>query len=267
MAENIILKTPAQIEKMREAGRIVAQALDMVGKLAAPGVTTKELDTAVEELIIRAGGIPLFKDYPAHSPVVSAFPASICASVNEQVVHGIPSERELQDGDIISIDIGVELDGWCGDAAKTFAIGDVSKKVRKLLEVTESSLMKAVEQSRPGRKLRDVGGAVQKEVERNGFSVVKQFVGHGIGQDMHEAPQIPNYVPGPRERLDGHFPDCVLRAGMVLAIEPMVNMGRSEVLVDRRDGWTVYTKDRTWSAHFEHSVAVTENGPYILTEL
>ncbi len=267
MAERIILKTPAEIALMREAGRVVAQALDAVGRAVAPGVTTKELDSLVEELIINAGGVPTFKNYPAHTPRIPAFPASICASVNEQVVHGIPGGRELREGDVIAVDIGVHLNGWCGDAAKTFAVGEIGRKARKLLEVTEASLMRAIESARPGKKLRDVSAAVQKEVESNGLSVVKQFVGHGIGRDMHEAPQIPNYVPGPRERLDGYFPDHVLRAGMVLAIEPMVNLGKSEVLVDRRDGWTVYTKDRTWSAHFEHTVALTEDGPLILTEL
>ncbi len=267
MAERIILKTPAEIAKMREAGRVVARALDLVGKMVAPGVTTKELDRAVEESIIQAGGIPTFKNYPAHSPRFPAFPASICASVNEQVVHGIPGERELREGDIISVDVGVHLDGWCGDAARTFAVGTANKKIQKLLDVTENSLKRAIENAKVGKKLRNVCAAVQKEVETNGFSVVRQFVGHGIGRDMHEAPQIPNYVCGPNERLDDYFPDCSLRAGMVLAIEPMVNAGGWEVLVDKKDGWTVYTKDRTWSAHFEHTVAVTENGPQILTEL
>ena len=266
-SEKIILKSPAEILKMREAGRIVAQALATIGKMAEPGVTTKELDATVEELIIKAGGIPTFKNYPAANPRYPAFPASICASMNEQVVHGIPSERELRDGDIISIDVGVHLDGWCGDAAKTFAVGGVSRKHKKLLEVTENSLMRAIDNARVGKKLRDVSAAVQKEVESNGMSVVKQFVGHGIGREMHEPPQIPNYVCGPRERLEGYFPDCDLRAGMVLAIEPMVNLGASDVLVDKKDGWTVYTKDRSWSAHFEHSVALTEDGPLILTEL
>ncbi len=267
MAENIILKTPADIAKMREAGRVVARALAMVGKLVAPGVTTKALDSAVEELIIKAGGTPTFKNYPGPTPRVLPFPASICASVNEQVVHGIPGERELREGDILSVDVGVHLDGWCGDAARTFAVGEVGKKARKLLDVTENSLRRAIENAKPGKRLRDVSSAVQKEVESNGLSVVKQFVGHGIGRAMHEPPQIPNYVCGPRERLEGYFPDHVLKAGMVLAIEPMVNLGGSEVLVDRRDGWTVYTKDRAWSAHFEHTVAVTDDGPMILTEL
>lgn len=267
MAEKIILKSPAEIEKMREAGRVVARALKLVGDMVEPGVTTKALDKAVEELIIESGGVPTFKDYPSHNPLIPAFPASICASVNEQVVHGIPSERELRDGDIISIDVGVHLDGWCGDAARTFAVGQISRKAKRLLEVTENSLMRAIENARVGKKLRDVSAAVQDEVEANGMSVVKQFVGHGIGKKMHEPPQIPNYVCGPRERLDGNSPDCVLKAGMVLAIEPMVNLGGSEVLVDKKDGWTVYTKDRTWSAHFEHSVALTPDGPLILTEL
>lgn len=267
MPEMIILKTPNEIAMMREAGRVVAKALELVRTMIAPGITTKELDTAVEELIISARGIPTFKNYPAHNPCVTAFPASICASVNEQVVHGIPSDRVLREGDIVSVDVGVHLDGWCGDAAKTFPVGSVGRKAKKLLEVTEASLMCAVAECMVGKKLYDVSHAIQTTVECQGLSVVKQFVGHGIGRDMHEPPQIPNYVCGPRERLDGHFPNCELRSGMVLAIEPMVNIGRSEVLVDRRDGWTVYTKDRSWSAHFEHSVAVTEDGPLILTEL
>lgn len=267
MAEKIILKTPAEIQKMRQSGRLVAQALDLIGKMVRPGVTLKELDTATEQLILQAGAIPTFKNYPASSPRFPAFPASICASVNEQVVHGIPTERELREGDIISIDVGVHLGGWCGDAARTFPVGQVGKKAKKLLDVTAMSLKKAIEQVKPGKRLRDVSAAVQKEVESNGFSVVKSFVGHGVGRDMHEAPQIPNYVCSPRERLEDSFPDCVLKPGMVLAIEPMVNAGGSAVLVDKKDGWTVYTKDRSLSAHFEHSVAVTMDGSLILTEL
>ncbi|MCL2000143.1 MAG: type I methionyl aminopeptidase [Planctomycetes bacterium] len=267
MGGKIILKTPAEIAKMREAGRIVARALELVGKLVAPGVTTKALDTAVDDLIIKAGGRPTFKNYPSPNPRQPAFPASICASVNEQVVHGIPSERELREGDVISVDVGVHLDGWCGDAAWTFAVGQIGRRTKKLLEVAEQALRRAIENARPGRKLQEVSGAVQREVEANGLSVVKQFVGHGIGRSMHEPPQIPNYVCGAGEKLDGFFPDCRLEAGMVLAIEPMVNLGGSEVLVDLGDGWTVYTKDRQWSAHFEHTVAVTEEGAKVLTEL
>ncbi|MDR1520954.1 MAG: type I methionyl aminopeptidase [Planctomycetota bacterium] len=267
MTENIILKSPAQIAKMREAGRIVAQALKLVGELAAPGISTLELDRAVEDLIIAAGGIPTFKDYPASTPGVPAFPASICASVNEQVVHGIPDTRQLREGDIISIDVGVHLGGWCADAARTFPIGKIGRKAARLLEVTERALFQGISFAKPGMRLRDVSAAVQREVEAAGMSVVRQFVGHGIGRDMHEAPQIPNYVCGPGEKLDGAFPDCVLAAGMVLAIEPMVNLGGFEVLTDKGNGWTVYTRDRAWSAHFEHTVALTPNGPQILTEL
>lgn len=266
-SEKVILKTPDEIAKMREAGRVVAQALALMEEMVKPGVTTKELDSAVEELIIKAGGIPTFKDYPSHKHNVLAFPASICASVNEQVVHGIPGARVLKEGDILSVDVGVHLDGWCGDAARTYAVGEVGRKAKKLLEVTENSLKKAILNCRPGKKLHEVSAAVQKEAESNGFSVVKQFVGHGIGRDMHEAPQIPNYVCGPNERLSGSFPDLLLKEGMVFAIEPMVNTGSSDVLVDRSDGWTVYTKDRGLSAHFEHSIAITANDPQVLTEL
>ncbi|MDR1612332.1 MAG: type I methionyl aminopeptidase [Planctomycetota bacterium] len=264
---NVILKTPADIAKMRESGRVVARALDLVGKMVSPGVTTGELSAAVEELICNAGGVPTFKGYPASRRGIPDFPAAICASVNEQVVHGIPGDRELREGDIISVDVGVHLDGWCGDAAKTFPVGQVGRKAKKLLEVTESSLKKAILNARPGRKLRDVSAAVQNEAEAGGFSVVRQFVGHGIGRDMHEPPQIPNFVCRSGETLDGEIPDLTLCGGMALAIEPMVNAGSFEVLVDKSNGWTVYTKDRSLSAHFEHTVAVTADGPLILTEL
>lgn len=261
------MKSAAEMALMRESGRVVARALKLVEEMVRPGVTTKELDAAVEDLIIKSGGTPTFKNYPAHKLGVKAFPASICASVNEQVVHGIPGDRELKEGDIISIDVGVHLNGWCGDAARTFPVGQVGRKAKKLLEVTENALKKAIGNCRIGKKLRDVSAAVQVEAESQGFSVVKQFVGHGIGRDMHEAPQIPNFVCGPGERIDGSFPDLKLKEGMVFAIEPMVNVGGSDVLVDRSDGWCVYTKDRSLSAHFEHSVAITGNGPVILTEL
>ncbi|MDR3077650.1 MAG: type I methionyl aminopeptidase [Planctomycetota bacterium] len=267
MAEKIILKSPADTAKMREAGRIVAQALALVERLVAPGVTTGELDRAVEELIIKAGGKPIFKNYPAPDHRLPPFPASICASLNEQVVHGIPGAREMKEGDIVSVDIGARLDGWCGDAARTFPVGKIGRRAARLLEVTENALRLAIAAARSGRRLRDVSAAVQKEVESNGMSVVKQFVGHGIGREMHEPPQIPNYVCGPGERLDGVFPDCGLVSGMVLAIEPMVNLGGSDVLVDKLDGWTVYTRDHSLSAHFEHTVALTADGPCILTEL
>ncbi|MDR1534674.1 MAG: type I methionyl aminopeptidase [Planctomycetota bacterium] len=266
MAEKIILKSPADIAMMREAGRIVARALAEVERIVAPGVATAALDRAVEELIIKAGGIPTFKNYPASEAGTPPFPASICASVNEEVVHGIPGNRELREGDIVSVDVGVHLGGWCGDAAKTFPVGKIGRKAMKLLQVTERALGRAIANARPGRMLREVSGAVQREAESNGMSVVRQYVGHGIGRDMHEPPQIPNYVCGPDERLEGRFPDCRLLAGMVLAIEPMVNLGGFEVLTGR-NGWTVYTRDRSWSAHFEHTVALVGDGALVLTEL
>lgn len=267
MFRRITIKTPAELDKMREAGRIVAQALALIAEMVKPGVTTKELDNAVEALIIKAGGTPLFKNYPSAQRGAKPFPASICASINEQVVHGIPNDRELKDGDIVSVDIGVRLDGWCGDAAKTYPVGQVGRKAQKLLDVTKASLDKGIEAAKAGNKLFQVSAAVQKMAESNGFSVVRQFVGHGIGRDMHEEPQIPNYVPKRGELLDGDDLSCELKPGMVLAIEPMVNVGTFDVLLDRSNGWTVFTKDRSLSAHFEHSVAVTEDGPRILTEL
>lgn len=265
--KGVILKTPDEIAMMRESGRVVAQALALVANIVKPGITTGEVDDAVRELIIQAGGTPTFLGYPSHKRGVPPFPASICASVNEQVVHGIPGSRILKDGDIFSVDVGVHLNGWCGDAARTFPVGEIGRKAKKLLEATEVSLAKAIQNCRPGKKLYDVASAVQREAEGNGFSVVKQFVGHGIGRDMHEDPQIPNFVPKAWERMDGTSLDLALKPGMVFAIEPMVNVGASDVLVDRSDGWVVYTKDRSLSAHFEHTVAITEQGPRVLTEL
>lgn len=260
--ERPILKSPEDIEKMREANRVVAQALNLVKEMARPGISTWDIDAAVEKLIVDAGATPLFKNYPSYQRGVAPFPACICASVDEEVVHGIPSkERILREGQILSVDIGAKLNGFCGDAARTFGIGAVSKKAQKLLSVTEESLKKAVSVIRPGCTLRDIAHAVQQHVERNGFSVVKQFVGHGIGREMHEPPQVPNYVPhGDREIEQKLLP------GAVLAIEPMVNVGGSDVIV-RRDGWTVITRDRSLSAHFENTVAITEKGPVILSAL
>jgi methionine aminopeptidase, type I len=255
-SEKVILKTAAEIAKMREAGRIVAQALHLMEEMVKPGVTTKELDSAVEELIIKAGGIPTFKDYPSHKHNVPAFPASICASVNEQVVHGIPGARVLKEGDVLSVDIGVHLDGWCGDAARTYAVGEIGRKAKKLLDVTENSLKKAIANCRPGKRLHDVSAAVQKEAESNGFSVVKQFVGHGIGRDMHEEPAVLHYgQPGS---------GMALQEGMVFTIEPMINQGDRRIK-QKKDGWTVVTRDKKLSAQWEHTVAVTADGVEILT--
>lgn len=245
----IELKNANQLDQMRKAGRIVAETLALMRELAKPGITTLELDRKAEEYIRAQGAIPAFKGY-------NGFPATLCTSVNKQVVHGIPSLRYLESGDIISIDCGALIDGYFGDAAVTLPIGEVGEDLQKLLRVTEESLMLGIAQAKLGNRLYDVSYAVQTHVEANGFSVVRDYVGHGIGRAMHEDPQIPNFGKsgrGPR-----------LEVGMALAIEPMVNMGTYEVQT-LKDHWTVVTKDSRPSAHFEHTVAITENGPEILT--
>jgi len=235
---------------MKEAGRIVWNVHQELAQAVAPGVTTEELDALAESLIRKAGAIPTFKGY-------QGFPASICASVNEEVVHGIPGKRKLREGDIISIDIGVTYKGYVGDSAYTHPVGEVDPEVRRLLEVTRTALEKGIEQCYPGRRLGDIGHAVQSYVESHGFSVVRDFVGHGVGTRMHEDPQVPNYgSPGT---------GLVLRPGMVLAIEPMVNAGTWKVRT-LPNQWTVVTADGKYSAHFEHTVAITEDGPVILTK-
>lgn len=245
----IIIKSSREIEMMREAGRIVALALEQVRVSVKPEITTAGLDRIAEEVIKQNGARPLFKGY-------GGFPANICVSINEEVVHGIPSLRLLKSGDIISIDIGAEKNGYCGDAAITLPVGEVSAEALKLLEVTKTALLKGIEQAAEGNRLTDISHAIQTYAESNGFSVVREYVGHGIGTKMHEDPKVPNFgAPGRGPRLT---------SGMVLAIEPMVNMGTHHVEV-LQDGWTVVTQDRKPSAHFEHTVAVTENGPEILT--
>ena len=245
----IILKSQREIALMREAGRIVALTLAKLREHIAPGVTTGELDRIAEEYIRSQDAVPAFKGY-------QGFPASICTSVNEEVVHGIPGLKRLAEGDIISIDVGVVKYGYVGDAAITFPVGKISRLKQHLLEVTEAALYEGIKQAVVGNRLTDISHSVQAYVEKNGLSVVRDYVGHGIGRDMHEDPQIPNFGPpgfGPR-----------LRAGMVLAIEPMVNAGTYEVYT-LTNQWTVVTRDKKPSAHFEHSVAITENGPEILT--
>jgi methionyl aminopeptidase len=245
----IELKNANQLERMRKAGRIVAETLTLMRQHAKPGITTLELDRMAEDFIRAQGAVPAFKGY-------NGFPATLCTSVNEQVVHGIPSLRCLESGDIISIDCGAVIDGYFGDAAVTLPIGEVGEDLLKLLRVTEESLMLGIAQAKIGNRLYDVSHAVQTHVEANGFSVVRDYVGHGIGRAMHEEPQIPNFgKPGRGPRLE---------LGMVLAIEPMVNMGTYEVQT-LKDHWTVVTKDSRPSAHFEHTVAITENGLEILT--
>jgi methionyl aminopeptidase len=246
----IICRSDAEIERMREAGRLVGEVLTELASLVSPGVTTGELDAVAEKRIVKAGAVPAFKGY-------HGYPATICASINDEVIHGIPSsKRVLQEGDIVSIDVGASLDGYYGDSAVTLPVGRVSEEAALLLRVTEESLFKAIDRARPGCRISDIGHAVQQHVEAHGLSVVREFVGHGIGQKMHEEPQIPNYGdPGRGPRL---------AAGMVLAIEPMVNAGRAAVKV-LSDGWTAVTKDHSLSAHFEHTVAVTGGEPWILT--
>jgi len=234
---------------MRRSGLIVADTLARLRKMVEPGITTLELDAVAEANIRGAGAIPTFKGY-------RGFPASICASINEEVVHGIPSERRLKEGDIIKIDCGATLDGYVGDAAISVPVGKISPEWQRLLDVTRDSLLKAIEKMVAGNHLYDVSSAVQHHVEAEGFSIVRDFCGHGIGQRMHEDPQVPNYGrPGTGP---------VLKEGWVLAIEPMVNEGTHEVRI-LKDGWTVKTKDGRASSHFEHTIAVTEEGPRVLT--
>ena len=247
----IELKSDREINYMRDAGRVVAQTHQEVAKAIRPGVSTKELDQIAEEFIVSCGAVPSFKGY-------GGFPASICASRNQVVVHGIPGLETLNDGDIISVDIGAILNGFHGDAAMTHPVGEISETAQRLLEVTEASLYKGIEQAVIGNRLSDISHAVQDYVEKHDFSVVRDFCGHGIGRAMYEEPQIPNFGR------HGHGPR--LKAGICLAIEPMVNVGTYEVTV-LEDKWTTVTNDAQLSAHFEHTVAVTEEGPLILTEI
>ena len=247
----IIRKSRNEIEKMRRAGLIVAETLSELRKMVEPGITTRELDSYAEKKIRSANASPTFKGY-------RGFPASICASINDEVVHGIPSDRKLREGDIIKIDCGATLDGYVGDAAISIGVGRVSEELERLMEVTRESLFRAVEKMVPGNRLYDVSYAVQEYVEERGYSVVREFCGHGIGQRMHEDPQVPNYGrPGTGPKL---------KEGWVLAIEPMVNAGTHEVQI-LTDGWTVKTKDGKPSSHFEHTIAITEDGPIVLTSL
>jgi methionyl aminopeptidase len=246
----IVLKSQRELEKMRESGRIVRDVLETVRVLVQPGATTLDLENAAADRIQALGATPAFKGY-------HGFPCVLCTSINEEVVHGIPSAaRVMREGDIVSVDCGVVYRGYYGDAALTIPVGKVAAPAQKLLQVTEHSLARAIEIVRPGATLGDLGAAVQEAVEEQGFSVVRDFVGHGIGTHMHEDPQVPNF--GQRGR------GMKLRSGMVLAIEPMVNAGKPGVQV-LGDGWTAVTEDGSLSAHFEHTVAVTPDGPMVLT--
>ena len=247
----IIGKSQKEIEKMRASGRLVGQVLQALRRMVGPGVTTLEVDTAADKMIRDAGAYPTFKGY-------NGFPFSICASVNEQIVHGFPSSYELQEGDIFSIDIGATLAGFVGDTATTIPVGTASEDRLKLIRVTEECLELAIEQCRAGKHLGDIGWAVQSHAEKHGYSVVRDYVGHGIGRRMHEDPQIPNYgKPGKGPKI---------KKGYVFAVEPMVNMG-SYYTKTLKDGWTVVTVDGLPSAHAEHTIAITEDGPEVLTRV
>jgi len=248
----IVCKSPAELELMFQASQLVAQVLESVKSLMVPGATTVDIDREAERLVRAAGAVPAFKGY-------RGFPATICASVNDTVIHGIPSSaRKLREGDILSVDMGVRLNGFYGDSAVTHGIGTIDPEAARLLDVTQQSLEKAIAVVKPGARVSDIGHAVQKFVESHGYSVVREFVGHGIGAQLHEEPQIPNYgAPGRGPRL---------AEGMVLAIEPMVTAGRPQVRV-LADGWTAVTVDGSLAAHFEHTVAVTDTGSWVLTAL
>lgn len=251
----ISLKSAREIEIMRRANVIVAEVLQELKHRVTSGVTTLELDAVAEEMTLKKGAIPAFKGYNVAGRI---YPRCLCASVNEEIVHGIPSNRVLREGDIIGLDYGVIYEGFYGDSAITVGVGKVSEEAQRLMDVTEQSLYKGIEQLREGKRLGDLGSVVQKIAEEAGFSVVRAFVGHGIGKKLHEEPPVPNY--GEPDR------GLRLREGMVLAIEPMVNAGSHEVEI-KEDGWTAVTKDGSWAAHFEHSVAITKNGPFILSRI
>lgn len=248
-SRTIILKTAEEIELMRHSNRLVGMTLGELSKHIKPGVTTLQLDKIAEQFIRDHGAIPTFLGY-------NGFPNSICTSVNENVVHGIPNNKPLEDGDVVSIDCGTKLSGFCGDSAYTFCVGDVSPEVKQLLKVTEESLYKGIEMAVTGNRIGDISSTIQKYCESKGYSVVRELVGHGIGREMHEAPEVPNY--GRR----GVGP--LLKDGMCIAIEPMINMGSKNVVFEN-DGWTVRTRDRKASAHFEHTVAIKNGKAEILS--
>lgn len=255
----IICKSPVEIERMRRAGQLAHEILKKMSAGVAAGVTTLDLDNIARDEMLAAGAVSGSKNYPNYRPG-EGFPGYTCISINEVVVHGIPSQRRLQEGDVVTMDVALSLEGYCGDTSATLPVGRVGADVRRLLDVTRQTLDLAVSQVRPGKRWSEIARLMQYNVERNGFSVVREFVGHGIGRSMHEDPKVPNFVTG--EQLRGDF---VLAPGMTLAVEPMVVMGKRAVRL-LEDQWTVITKDRKPAAHFEHTVAVTSSGADILTD-
>ncbi len=250
----IHVKSKHEIELIRESSRIVAEVLKLVGSRIRPGITTLELDKIAEDYIRSFGGLPAFKGYGSQKN--NLFPATLCTSIDAEVVHGIPGKRELKEGEIISVDVGVKKDRYFGDGAWTFPVGEISAEKQRLLRVTEESLLKGIEKAVAGNRVHDISHAIQAHVESNGFSVVRELVGHGVGRELHEAPNVPNFGKA------GTGPE--LKAGMTLAIEPMVNYGSYDVTM-QEDGWTVVTRDGMPSAHFEHTIAVVNGQPEILT--
>jgi len=256
----IILKSAREIERIRAAGRVVNRVLTQVREMARPGVTTAEMNALAECLIAEAGGLALFKGV-VNPQARFAFPAVLCTSVNHELVHGIPNDRPLKEGDIVGVDCGVKLEGYCGDSATTVPIGRIASRAQELLDVTRGALDVAIDTVRPGRMWSEVAREIQSFVERHDFSVVREFVGHGIGRDMHEEPKVPNYWDRRQNKADFQ-----LAPGVVLAIEPMVNEGTADVVFGDEDRWVVVTRDGKLCAHFEHTVAVTETGADVLTD-
>jgi len=248
----IKIKSAQEIEKMRHAGKIAAAARQLAGKMVTAGATTQDINQKVHDFILSKGAVPSFLGY-------SGFPASVCASINEQVIHGIPSARQLKKGDIVSIDIGATKDGYIGDCAATFIVDDCDPETKKLVEVTKQSFYEGLKFAKPGNRVSDISKAIQEYVEENGFSVVREYVGHGVGLKLHEAPEIPNFIEKPRRKADPR-----LVPGMTLAIEPMVNLGGAAIKV-LEDSWTVVTADNKYSAHYENTILITKGEPEILT--
>ena len=257
MSESIIIKSSREIEQMRQAGKITAGARSIARQAVADGVTTKQIDKYVHEFIVKSGAIPTFLGY-------GGFPASACVSVNDEVIHGIPGKRVIRNGDIVSVDVGATFKGFVGDCAGTFPCGEVSEEAKRLIAVTRQSFFEGIKFAKVGYRISDIGAAIQEYVESHGYSVVRDYVGHGVGREMHEAPEVPNYRVDRHERGFGRRTDPRLVAGMTIAIEPMVNIGDYAVRVLNND-WTVVTVDGTLSAHYENTIAITDGEPEILT--